>query len=293
MLEGVVSNLLNRVLGMYVKNFDPKHLSVGIWSGDVKLTNLELRKEALDQLHLPLNVVEGHLGSLTMSIPWSNLRGKPVKISIEDVFILAAPREDADYNEEEETKREFTMKMEKLESAELLKERNTEGMSKEEQAKQQSFTTSMTTAIIDNLQVTIKNIHVRYEDSISDPGHPFAAGMTLRDFSAVSTDGSWKPTFIQSQADSTHKLAKLDALAIYWDTDTKLLGIGKGSEPGAAAQGIDHDQMIKTFKEMIVKEDTETTSSHQYILKPVSGSMGIEMDKTGKTDRAQIKARVF
>lgn len=293
MLEGVVSNLLNRVLGMYVKNFDPKHLSVGIWSGDVKLTNLELRKEALDQLHLPLNVVEGHLGSLTMSIPWSNLRGKPVKINIEDVFILAAPREDADYNEEEETNREFSLKMEKLESAELLKERNTEGMSKEDQAKQQSFTASMTTAIIDNLQVTIKNIHVRYEDSISDPGHPFAAGLTLRDFSAISTDGNWKPTFIQGQADSTHKLAKLDALAIYWDTDTKLLGIGKGSEPGAEAQGINHDELLATFKKMIVQEESDTSSNHQYILKPVTGSMGIEMDKTGKTDRAQIKARVF
>ena len=68
MLEGLVSNLLNRFLGMYVRNFDPKQLNVGIWSGDVKLRNLELRREALDQLHLPLNVVEGHLGSLTLQI---------------------------------------------------------------------------------------------------------------------------------------------------------------------------------------------------------------------------------
>ena len=293
MLEGVVSNLLNRVLGLYVKNFDPKHLSVGIWNGDVKLTDLELRKEALDQLELPLNVVEGHIGVLTMSIPWSNLRGKAVKINIEDIFILAAPREDADYNPEEDEKRKHGLKMEKLESAELLKERNTEGMSKEEQAKQQGFAASMTTAIIDNLQVTIKNIHVRYEDSISDPGHPFAAGLTLRGFSAISTDGSWRPTFIQSTSDSTHKLAKLSSLAIYWDTDTKLLGTGLGSEVGSEKQGIDHDEMLNTFRKMIVQEEGDTTASHQYILKPVTGSMGIEMDKSGKTDRPQMKARVF
>ena len=66
MLESLVANLLNRFLGMYVKNFDPKQLNVGIWSGDVKLRNLQLRKEALDQLHLPLNVVEGYLGELTL-----------------------------------------------------------------------------------------------------------------------------------------------------------------------------------------------------------------------------------
>ena len=113
MLEGLVANLLNRFLGMYVKNFDPKQLNVGIWNGDVKLRNLELRREALDQLHLPVNVVEGHLGQLTMSIPWTNLRGKPVRVSIEDVFLLAAPKEDAEYNEEEEVRRANNVKLEK------------------------------------------------------------------------------------------------------------------------------------------------------------------------------------
>ena len=101
MLESLVANLLNRFLGMYVRNFDPKQLNVGIWSGDVKLRNLELRKEALDQFHLPLNVVEGHISSLVLQIPWSNLRGKPVRINIEDVFLLAAPKEDQEYDAEE------------------------------------------------------------------------------------------------------------------------------------------------------------------------------------------------
>jgi len=68
-LESLVANLLNRFLGMYVRNFDPKQLNVGIWSGDVTLRNLELRREALDQFHLPLNVVEGHVSSLVLKIP--------------------------------------------------------------------------------------------------------------------------------------------------------------------------------------------------------------------------------
>src|SRR6266566_4271856 len=207
MLEGLVAGLLNRFLGMYVKNFDPTQLKVGIWSGDVKLRDLELRKEALDQLKLPINVVEGHLGQLTLVIPWSNLRGAPVKIFIEDVFLLASPREEAQYDEEEEERRKQRIKMEKLDSAELLKERSQEGLSQEEQKKSQSFTESLVTKIVDNLQVTVKNIHVRYEDSISAPGHPFALGVTLEEFSAVSTDGEWNPTFIQDSAQTTHKLA--------------------------------------------------------------------------------------
>ncbi|KAF2841938.1 vacuolar protein sorting-associated protein 13 [Patellaria atrata CBS 101060] len=293
MLEGLVANLLNRFLGMYVQNFDPKQLNVGIWSGDVKLRNLELRREALDQLKLPLNVVHGHLGSLTMSIPWSNLRGKPVRVNIEDVFLLAAPKEDAEYNAEEEEKRAHNLKMEKLDSAELLKERNTEGMSMEEQKKNQSFVASLTAAIVDNVQVSVKNIHIRYEDSISDPGHPFSLGFTLEEFSAVSTDENWKPTFIQGGAQSSHKLATLGSLAVYWNTDTKLLGTGKGTQ-SRDHQGVDRSEFIDKLKSMIARGDSsEEAAKHQFVLKPVSGRAGLEMDKTGKADRPKVKARLL
>ena len=288
MLEGLVASLLNRFLGMYVKNFDAKQLNVGIWNGDVKLRDLELRREALDQLHLPVNVVEGHLGQLTMSIPWTNLRGKPVKIDIEDVFLLAAPKEDAEYNEEEEAAREHAVKMEKLENAELLKERNTEGLSQEEVKKSQSFTESLTTAIVDNLQVSIKRIHIRYEDSMSAPGHPFALGLTLHELSAVSTDKNWRPSFIQLTSATSNKLVVLGALAFYWNTDASLFGTGKGAAIGAEAQGSDHGDMIKKFKDALDSEEPQ-----QYMLKPVNGRAAVEMDKSGKIEKPKIKARLL
>jgi len=292
MLEGLVANLLNRFLGLYVRNFDPKQLNVGIWSGDVKLRDLQLKREALDQFHLPLNVVEGHISSLVLQIPWSNLRGKPVRINIEDVFLLAAPRQDEEYDAAEEARREHAVKMEKLDSAELLKERNTAGMSAEEEKKQQSFTAALTTTIIDNIQIQIKNVHIRYEDALSDPGHPFAAGITLQELSAVSTDENWRPTFIQSTSSTTHKLATLGSLAVYWDTDTQLIGSGSG-ESGKEKEGIDHDAFLTKFREMIVQGDSPTVNEHQFILKPVSGRAGLEMDKTGKMEKAKMKARLL
>ena len=289
MLEGLVASLLNRFLGMYIRNFDPGQLKVGIWSGDVKLRDLELRKEALDQLRLPLNVVEGHLGELTLKIPWSNLRGQPVQVFIENIFVLAAPKEDAEYDEEEEERRAQAIKIEKLDSAEMLKERNAEGMSPEEQQKNQSFTDSLVTKIVDNLQVTIKNIHIRYEDSISAPGHPFGLGITLEEISAISTDGQWKPTYIQVSKGPTHKLATLSALAIYWNTDTALLGTGREADV-PNAEIATHEQMLEKFKQMIVKGEKPDIADHQFILKPVSGQAKLEMDKSGKVDRPRVKA---
>ncbi|KAL2157330.1 hypothetical protein VTH06DRAFT_6268 [Thermothelomyces fergusii] len=292
MLEGLVAGLLNRFLGMYVKNFDPTQLKVGIWSGDVKLRNLELRREALDQLKLPINVIEGHLGELTLVIPWSNLRGAPVKVFIENVFLLASPKEEAEYNEEEEARRRQRIKIEKLDSAELLKERAREGLSQEEQKRSQSFTESLVTKIVDNLQVTVKNIHVRYEDAISAPGHPFALGFTLEEFSAVSTDGEWTPTFIQDSTTTTHKLATLESLAVYWNTDTKLMGPGREAHtPGVEVTP--RGEMLETFKKMIVRSGNGLSAHHQFILKPVSGQAKIELDKTGNPQAPKFKATLL
>ncbi|KYK54262.1 vacuolar protein sorting-associated protein vps13 [Drechmeria coniospora] len=293
MLEGLVAGLLNRFLGMYVKNFDPTQLKVGIWSGDVKLRNLELRREALDQLKLPINVVEGHLGELTLVIPWSNLRGAPVKVLLENVFLLASPKEEAQYDEEEEERRRQRLKMERLDSVELLKESNREGMSQEEQKKNQSFTESLVTKIVDNLQVTVRNIHIRYEDSISAPGHPFALGLTLDEFSAVSTDGQWNPTFIQDSADTTHKLATLGALAVYWNTDSDLFGTGREADDSSDRRQLTNEQMVERFRSMVGRPDSAASPNHQFILKPVSGQAKIEIDKTGDVHAPRLKANLL
>ncbi|KAF4122047.1 vacuolar protein sorting-associated protein 13A/C [Geosmithia morbida] len=274
---------------MYVKNFDPAQLKVGIWSGDVKLRNLQLRREALDQLKLPVNVMEGHVGELTLVIPWSNLGGAPVKVLVEDVFLLASPREEDAYDEDEEAMRKQRLKMEKLESAELLKERNQEGLSQEEQKKNQSFTESLVTKVVDNLQVTVRNIHVRYEDSISAPGHPFALGVTLQEFSAVSTDGEWKPTFIQNSGDVTHKLATLGALAVYWNTDTELLGPGR--QTASSNDAMSHDVVVAALKKMIKGENHG--HQHQFILRPVNGRAKIDLDKTGDIRVPRFKGNLL
>ncbi len=96
-------------------------------------------------------------------------------------------------------------------------------MSSEDEQKNQSFTSSLITKIVDNLQFTVRNIHIRYEDSLSNPEHPFSAGITLAEFSAVSTDANWNPTFIQNSGDGIHKLARLESLSVYWDTDSESL----------------------------------------------------------------------
>lgn len=51
------------------------------------------------------------------------------------------------YDEQEEERRRQTVKLEKLQNAELLQERSTAGMSHEEEQKNQSFAASLTTKV--------------------------------------------------------------------------------------------------------------------------------------------------
>jgi vacuolar protein sorting-associated protein 13A/C len=63
--------------------------------------------------------------------------------------------------------------------------------------------------VLDNVQIHVKGIHVRYEDGSSTPEHPFAAGLTIDEFKAVSTDEKWVEAFIQDSLKGVHKVRRL------------------------------------------------------------------------------------
>ncbi|CAG8609296.1 9150_t:CDS:10, partial [Funneliformis caledonium] len=230
---------------------------------DVVLRNLQLKKEALDKFDLPIDVLEGHLGELTLNIPWSNLKNKPVKVFINNVYLLAVPKAESEYDPEEDERRAQQLKQEKLANAELL---HTQPDPTEDDQKNQSFVNQLVTKIVDNLQISINNIHIRYEDKLSDPGHPFSVGLTLSEFSAVSTDSNWKPTFIEGETSSIHKLITLGCLAVYWNTDSRSLA------------GYSTKEAVNLFNNLIASEKI-IPPEHQYVLKPVSGSGRLVLNK--------------
>jgi vacuolar protein sorting-associated protein 13A/C len=79
---------------------------------------------------------------------------------------------------------------------------------------------------------------------------------------------------------------------VYWDTDSKLIGTGKGND-SKDEQHIVQADFIEKLKAMISRGDNPELGDHQFILKPISGRAGLEMDKTGKSDRPKMKARLL
>ncbi|KAH9937704.1 vacuolar protein sorting-associated protein 13 [Fomitopsis serialis] len=254
----VLNIVFNRVLAPYVENLDMGQVNYGIGQGRVTLSNLRLKKGALDKFRLPVDVIEGHLGKFTLSLHWMNLGNQPVEVLVEDVYLLVVPSAESTYNPAEEESRKQAAKMERIENAELLHVRGKSDVSQDSQ-QSEGLISSLITKIINNLQVSVKNIHIRYEDKMSVPGHPFAAGATLAGFTAASVNEKWQPAFIDSKAGTIHKLSKLESLAVYFDTDAESMA------------GLSHAEFIKKFTEQVY---------HQYILKPVTGEGRITMNRT-------------
>lgn len=258
----VLNILFNRVLAPYVENLDMNQLNYGIGQGQVTLTKLRLKKGALDKFRLPVDVIDGHLGKLSLSLHWMNLGNQPVEVLIEDVYLLVVPSSQSSYDPEEEERRVQAAKFERLENAELLNVR-AQSVS-QDNPQSQGLIASLVTKILNNLQVTVRNIHIRYEDKLSVPGHPFAVGVTLASFTAVSVNEQWQPAFIDSKAGAVHKLARLESLAVYFDTDCQSLA------------GLSYREFVEKFTALISKG--RRIAPHQFILKPVSGEGKIRMN---------------
>lgn len=51
-----------------------------------------------------------------------------------------------------------------------------------------SWLGSLFATIIGILKISISNVHIRYEDSIINPGHPFSSGVILGKLAAATMD---------------------------------------------------------------------------------------------------------
>lgn len=215
MLEEQVANLLQRYLGNYVRGLSGEALRISFLNGDVELSNMQLKPEALNALKLPVKVKAGFLGSVKLKIPWSRLGQDPVLVYLDQIFLLAEPAtlveggsEDAVQEAKRNRIREMEMKL--LERAQRLK---TEEVNK-------SWLGSLISTIMGNLKLSISNIHIRYEDSESNLGHPFAVGVTLDKLSAFTVDNNGNETFVTGGAlDRIQKSVELERLALYFDAD--------------------------------------------------------------------------
>lgn len=221
----------------------------------------------MDDLDLPVQTTYGSLGKLVLKIPWKNLYKAPVECTIENLYLLAKPNQDVAYNEEKEKKSEFDSKKAELLRIEEAKKKEDE---KDAPVVDKSFTEKLATQIINNVQIKIKDIHIRYEDT-STTSTPFAFGVTLRNLIVHTTDGNWKQCLMSEAINQVFKIAELEGLAIYMNCNTNTFA----SSP--------ESQFPKLFTDAIATKDQQP-DGFNYILGPITSMAKLEINPNPEAD---------
>ncbi|KAL8141812.1 hypothetical protein V2J09_014844 [Rumex salicifolius] len=264
MLEDQVAYLLQRYLGNYVRGLNKEALKISVWKGDVELTNMQLKPEALNALKLPIKVKAGFLGSVKLKVPWSRLGQDPVLVYLDRIFLLAEPATHVEGGNEDGVQE---VKRSRIRDMEIKLLEKTQYLNAEVN---QSWLGSLINTIIGNLKLSISNIHIRYEDHESNPGHPFAAGLTLEKLSAFTVDDSGKETFATGGAlDQIQKSVELEALALYFDSDISPWNIDKTWEDLLPSEW---SQVFKFGTKGGKPAPNNLEEMHTYILQPVTGN---------------------
>ncbi|VDN06934.1 unnamed protein product [Thelazia callipaeda] len=271
--ESVVAEVLNRVLGNFVNNLDASQLNVGIWGGDVRLVNLEVKETALDDFDLPIKLKFGCLTELVLKIPWSDLYRQPVIASIEGLHLIVVPNKGVVYNEEKSKKHAKEEKDKTL----LRLEENRKRKRKPQDQGSDTFVEKFIATVVKNLQITIRNIHIRYEDKYSNRSHPFVVGATLEGIDFKTTDENWNETIHKEVVKIVYKLVSLKNLAVYWNSKSELL-----------SDANDSAVILQEMKNAIVT-DNKKPSNYKYMLEPINMQAKMALNQKPETDGSNWK----
>jgi hypothetical protein len=211
------ASFLRKYLTQYVENFDAEKLSLSVLQGHIELEDLVLRADAIEIPGdgAPLEIAAGFVGRLRINIPpWKRLTKMPVEVELQNVCVVLR-RKVQDYG---------ATKIEKLDEAEkeimaLATAANSEP------SMFSRFLTSATSSllhkVLQNIQVTLLDLHLSYEDSPSE-GAATTGGCSVTNVSLTklivrSTDSTGRP-FEQNQSikpsDTNYKEVVLTSLRV-------------------------------------------------------------------------------
>ena len=143
-------------------------------------------------------------------------------------------------------------------------------MEEEKKAKNDtSVMAKLTAKIIDNLQIRIKHVHIRFEDHSSCPGHPFAGGVILEKLHVYSPteDNEASTPLLPGMM---RKKVRVTRFGVYWDFD-------ESSRIHAKSVETLQQEMNYAFADpKSVPSDRLGVVPHHWMVEPISLSLRVK-----------------
>uniref|UniRef100_A0A8C3VFY7 Vacuolar protein sorting 13 homolog A n=1 Tax=Catharus ustulatus TaxID=91951 RepID=A0A8C3VFY7_CATUS len=250
--ESLVVDVLNRFLGDYVVNVDSSQLKLGIWGGAVALKNLEIKENAL-------------VSQLNLQIPWQNLYTQPVEAVLDGVYLLIVPTASIKYDAEKEARQLLEARQRELQRIEEAKQKIAD------REKQDTFVEKLVTQVIKNLQLKISNIHIRYEDDITNRDNPLSFGVSLQNLSLQVI--LFLTFYLKSML---IYLVRLDNLFAYWNVKSEMFYRGG------------YDESLVNLKQGVASHNV-IPDGYDFVFRPISAKAKLLMNPRSDVDFSSPK----
>ena len=158
-----------------------------------------------------------------MNIPWKSLATSKIDVIVEGFELLISEIPERDWvckNNKiiEERKKEIQAFCDAI-----IQDFAKKSEQSKKEDEEQGYFGKMVVKIIDNIQVTVKNIHVRYEDHIT---RKYSFGVTLEELKVYTVNKYGEPEFIdrnkkEYQNEPLRKKLILAELGVYWNESSQ------------------------------------------------------------------------
>ncbi|EAR90561.2 PH domain protein (macronuclear) [Tetrahymena thermophila SB210] len=280
MFQSLISSVLDKVAGEYVLGLNKENLNIGIFSGEVKIENVSLNPNIVNMLELPINHQYSSIKKLELKVPLKNIGSMPVEVFLDGLYLIATPKEQKEWKFKDYNS--FKTKLANVEAfaAECVQKIAAKQKEKLKGGQEAGYIQKLTMKIVDNLQITIRNIHVRFEDTLTKR---YSWGFCLDKLEIYTTNIEGVKVFvdrtIQENKDKPiRKLLTISNAGVYWNAnETRLIS------------DLNEEVKFKILNGMIQKEGQDKTDEPVDFLFKISSQVNLTINNKGNFDVPEIK----
>ncbi|GLD45540.1 vacuolar protein sorting-associated protein 13D, partial [Lates japonicus] len=198
-------------------------------------------------------------------LPFEVKSSDPWVISMSQLNLIIGPAKLQEYDEEKEREEERERKKRLLRA---LEDKFRSECEQRGESYWYSVTASVVTRIVENIELKIQDVHLRFEDDFSNPEKPYSFGVCINNVSAQN------PSKESVQKLLRQKQLEIEDFCVYWDTECEMLG----KLPSNQIQ----DAMTQCMQ----------SREHQYIFEPVCASVLLRRNTSKEPLRSRHTPRI-
>ena len=212
-LRSKIIDILNASVGQYCHGIDKDHISVSVFNGEVRISDVAIKQDSFIHHGLPFSVSAGRVGSLVVLIPWASLSSQPIDIHMSDLVLdICDSGVDThgaiskNLDERAIKSKEANLAGDTLRRAALLRAQGSSGA--DNATAELGRMGTLLAGAVKNLNCSLTNLTIRYTTS---DGSSFV--FHIDSLSLMNVDENLKQAFLSVQS-VTRKCCQLEGLSL-------------------------------------------------------------------------------